>query len=96
MEAVVDHDDGCYGTADHGMEEKHEEVFVIVHADAVTDPWAMMVHSHDATRAHGAMVCSWWPYRLAFHTVSPVDKAPDLAVKLGEYFFLYLTPLLVR
>ena len=55
------------------MEEEHEEVFVIVHADAIADPWAMMVHSHDATRAHGAMVCPGRPYRLAFHTVSPVD-----------------------
>ena len=47
----VTHDSSRNRAADHGVEQEAEEVFVVVQANAVADPRAMMVHAEDASAA---------------------------------------------
>ena len=42
------------------VEEHVHEEFVVIEADAVRDPWAVMVHLQDAPVALGAMMASVW------------------------------------
>jgi len=48
------------------VQEEEEEELVVAEAHAVVHPWAVVVHFHDASLAHGAVVRA-----LRFESVPP-------------------------
>lgn len=42
------------------VEVEEEESLLVVEADTVVDPWAVMVDQYDALRAFITMVNVWW------------------------------------
>lgn len=42
------------------VEVEEKESFLVVEADTVVDPWAVMVDQYDTLRALIAMVDVWW------------------------------------
>ena len=54
----MDHDTRCDETADHRVEQEHQEVLVVIDTDAIADPRTVMVHSEDASAADRAVVGS--------------------------------------
>ena len=61
MEAIVNHNNGGNGAPYHCMEQEHDEVLVIVQADAISDPGAVMVHTKHTSSAHRAVMSSRGP-----------------------------------
>ena len=51
------------------IEAKKEEVFKIVISDAITKPWAVMIHLKDACPTDRAMMSTFWFPISACHTV---------------------------
>jgi len=50
------HDRENYNVAQHRIEKEHDEVLVVVHADAVAHPGTVMVHSQHTFAADGAVM----------------------------------------
>ena len=50
---------------------------MIVHANAVSDPRAMVIESEHTLTADRAVMGSWWPMPLALVAVAPADE-PEL------------------
>ena len=49
----------------HGVEVKEQEGFLVLQADAVVHPGAVMVHFKNATAARTAVMRSWWLHAVA-------------------------------
>lgn len=60
--------------------EKLEEVLLIVDADAVVDPGAVVIHARDASIARGAVVRLWGFERVACFADFAEDKIEVLRV----------------
>lgn len=62
-------------TCHYSPEEEADKEFVCFEANAITCPWTMMIHSHDAVLADAAMVCSWRLKVFTFLAPSPSHEA---------------------
>ena len=56
---VISHEDSTNRAAVRNMPQEGQEIFVIIQANAASQPRAMMVHSHDASITDRAMVGPW-------------------------------------
>jgi len=56
-------------------EEEAYEKFVCLEPNAISCPWTMMIHPHDAVLTNAAMVCSWRLEIITFLAPSPSEKA---------------------
>jgi hypothetical protein len=55
------------------VKQKVQEEFVVLDTYTVTDPWAVMVHSHHTSIAYTAVMGTRWSERNAFETKTPVE-----------------------
>eukprot|EP00353_Schmidingerella_taraikaensis_P012180 CAMPEP_0185588370 /NCGR_PEP_ID=MMETSP0434-20130131/52799_1 /TAXON_ID=626734 ORGANISM="Favella taraikaensis, Strain Fe Narragansett Bay" /NCGR_SAMPLE_ID=MMETSP0434 /ASSEMBLY_ACC=CAM_ASM_000379 /LENGTH=113 /DNA_ID=CAMNT_0028210973 /DNA_START=304 /DNA_END=645 /DNA_ORIENTATION=- len=90
------HDETDDKATDRGMQEEHEEEFMIVKADAVADPGAMMVHSQDAPAAGRTMVRSGRLQGTAPHAITPLDQIQCLKWEAVKYAILNFVPFTLR
>ena len=48
------------------VNQEQQEVFLIIVADTIVNPWTMVIHSCNAPFTNAAMVASWWLQRITF------------------------------
>lgn len=65
--------------AEDDVEEHLEEEFTVLEANAIVDPWAMMVHVEDASIACGAVVAAF-----GFEDVADEAEATTFLVGIVE------------
>ena len=63
------------------MEQEIPEQLMVISTNAVTSPWAVVVHPHHAFIADAAMVGTGWPHDLTLKTVAPVDEGASFRIK---------------
>jgi len=67
------------------QQELHEELSV-VEADAIVDPWAMVIHVENATVANTAMVSSiWLPYIAHLAVTPPLCLITHVEAPIGRH-----------
>ena len=69
---------------------------MVVKADTVAYPGAVVIHSHHALAAKGAMMSPWWPKRLALLAVAPAYQHPGLLRKVRHNVVFKFVPICVR
>ena len=48
------------------IEKEENKVFMVAFANTIANPWAMMIHPHNALPADRAVVNSFFLYNIAF------------------------------
>ena len=77
------------------MQQKHQEVLVVVQAHTVTDPRTMVIHAKYATTTDRAVVRTWWSDCLAFEAVAPDNEVPYFLRELRHHIIFKLIPFIV-
>jgi len=57
-------------TSQENVNQKEQKVFLVPVANAIIDPWTVMIHSCDALLASGAVMTLWNLYLVALFTHS--------------------------
>lgn len=68
---------------------------MVVQANAVANPGAMVIHPHHAGIADRTMMGPWWPDHIAFEAVPPPNKAQDPIGKMLINFLFNVVPFLI-
>ena len=82
IESRVNHSCCSGKTPGHSVEKEVQEVFMVVKAHAISNPGAVMIHTHDTGVADRAVMGSWGSNVLALEAITPLHELPGPSRKL--------------